>query len=137
MKRALLLLVLLGCSGGAAPPVGGFPAEPLLATSSDSGGLKIELRTSPQPPARGSSEAELTVTRTNDGATADGLDVAVEPWMPAMGHGSSVVPTVTPEGGGKYHVTGVYLFMPGTWELRITFTSGASRDHAAPSFDVP
>ena len=55
--------------------------------------------------------------------------------MPAMNHGSST-PIVTAEGGGRYMATDVYFFMPGTWELRTTFT-GATTDHAAPSITVP
>jgi len=70
------------------------------------------------------------------GASIDGLSIDVTPWMPAMGHGASVQPTVTPQGEGKYLVDNVYLFMPGVWELRSVF-AGSSTDRAAPSFQVP
>jgi hypothetical protein len=107
-----------------------------MTATSDSGALRIDVRTSPQPPGRGSDDVEFTITNASDGKPRDDLSVAVTPWMPAMNHGSSAIPTVTAEGGGRYLVTGVYLFMPGRWELRTSF-SGPTNDHAAPAFDIP
>jgi hypothetical protein len=130
----LLAAATAACSGGAAPSAG-FPADPYTTATSDSGALVVEVRTSPQPPARGSNEVELMVTRAADGSPATGLDVAVQPWMPSMNHGSAD-PTVAEEGGGRYLVTGVYLYMPGTWELRASF-SGPVSDHATPTLSVP
>ncbi len=66
---------------------------------------------------------------------ATNLAIAVKPWMPAMNHGSSATPTITPEGHGKYLVSEVYLFMPGRWEMRTSFSGGVT-DHAAPAFDI-
>jgi hypothetical protein len=122
------------CSGGAAPAAG-FPAEPYTTTTSDSGALVVDVRTSPQPPARGSNSVELTVKQASDGTPVDGLSVAIQVWMPAMNHGSAD-PTIAPDGSGKYLVTNVYLYMPGTWQLRTTLT-GTTTDHATPSLDVP
>jgi hypothetical protein len=140
--RALLAVgaaVLLGCSAPAdasGPGAGEFPADPLATLASASGALSLAVRTSPsQPPTRGTSAVELTVTDAK-GAALAGLDVAVEPWMPAMGHGASVVPTVSEEGGGRYVAREVDLFMPGRWELRTTF-SGSVSDHATVVFDIP
>ena len=101
---------------------------------SDSSALAIDVRTSPQPPSRGTNEVELTITRASDGAPVDGLTLDVEPWMSSMEHGTST-PTVTPEGGGVYLVTEVYLYMPGLWTLRTTI-SGAMTDHAAPQLTI-
>jgi hypothetical protein len=56
--------------------------------------------------------------------------------MPAMGHGTSVTPTVSAEGGGDYRIDDVDFFMPGLWELRTQMT-GAREDEVAPSFQVP
>jgi hypothetical protein len=132
--RVLLAGATAACSGGAATPAG-FPADPYTTTTSDSGTLVVDVRTSPQPPARGTNSVELTVTHASDGTPATGLGVGVQPWMPAMNHGSSN-PTITEEGQGRYLVTEVYLYMPGTWELRTTF-SGPISDHAAPALSVP
>jgi hypothetical protein len=133
---ALLSVGALSCSS-AAPSAGPatFSSDAYAMATSDSGALHVEVRTSPQPPVRGTNEAELTVTGADDGRPRDGLDVQVTTWMPAMNHGSSA-PTVTAEGGGKYLVQGVYLYMPGTWELRMTF-AGAITDHATASLSVP
>jgi hypothetical protein len=131
---AVLALACAACSAGA-PPAGGFPVEPYTTTTSDSGALGVEVRTSPQPPSRGTNSVELTVTRGSDGSPVPGLSLGVRTWMPAMNHGSSE-PTVTEEGEGKYLVTEVYLYMPGTWELQTTF-SGPVSDHATASLPVP
>jgi YtkA-like len=122
------LLLAAGCSGASAPA----PALPLSVTS-DSGSLLVEL-TATSEPTVGTNTIEMTVTGASDGQPRDGVSIAVVPWMPAMGHGTASA-TVTAEGGGKYRLTEVYLFMPGTWELEISF-SGAVSDHADPTFQV-
>jgi hypothetical protein len=124
------------CSGGTSPAgSGSFPADPYTTMTSDSGALVVDVRTSPQPPSRGTIEVQLTVTKAGDGTPVDGLSLAVEPWMPAMGHGTST-PTVAPQGGGVYLVTEVYLYMPGVWELRTTL-AGATTDHATAQLTIP
>jgi hypothetical protein len=118
------------------PGASSFPAAPFMTTQSDSGSLTIELRTAPeQPPARGIARVELVVTDAQ-GERQDGLDVASTLWMPAMGHGSSVQPTVSAQGKGTYVLDSVYLYMPGLWELRTAF-SGSVVDQATPQFEVP
>jgi hypothetical protein len=113
-----------------------FPADAYFTMTSQSGALNVEVRTSPQPPERGTNAIELTVTDASDGKPHDGLTVAVKPWMPAMNHGSSAIPVVTAAGNGKYVVTEVYLFMPGHWELQTSFT-GAVTDYVVPAVDIP
>ena len=124
------------CAGsGDAPAPAAFPAAALASLKSDSGALSIEVRTSPsQPPTRGAASVEYIV-RDVDGAPVDGLSLVVVPWMPAHGHGASVRATVAAQGGGRYLITGVSLFMAGHWELRSDF-SGPRSDHVAPSFEV-
>jgi hypothetical protein len=130
----LAVLALCSCSGGApASTAGCYSGSPTTTATSDSGSLSIQVFTCPDPPSRGTNDVELRVQR--DGTPVDGLTLDVSPFMPAMGHGTST-PTVTAEGGGKYLVSEVYLYMPGVWELRTTF-SGAVNDHVAPSLSVP
>jgi hypothetical protein len=129
----LLCVGLAACSSGA-PPAAGFPADALTTTTSDSGSLRVEVRSSPQPPVRGTDSLELTVTGASDGAARDGLKITVTPSMPAMGHGSADA-TVTPQGKGKYLVTDVYMYMAGTWVLKTTF-SGPVSDHVELSFSI-
>ncbi len=131
---ALLVWASAACSSASPPPTGTFPVDAYTTAPSNSGALVIDVRTSPQPPSRGTNDVQLTVTRASDGTPVDGLSLDVEPLMPAMGHGTSKT-TVTPEGGGVYLVTEVYLYMPGVWELR-TGISGAATDHANPQLTV-
>jgi hypothetical protein len=53
-----------------------------------------------------------------------------------MGHGASIVPSITDEGSGRYVASDVDFFMPGTWELRTTL-AGALQDSATPTFQIP
>jgi hypothetical protein len=125
-----------GCSSSGPAEATGFGRAPLMTVNSQSRQLSIDVRTSPQPPARGTNDIELTIAGTPDGGLLDGLTLGVKPWMPAMGHGTSIVPTVTPELNGKYLISGVDLFMPGLWQLRLTI-AGSSEDYAAPAFEIP
>jgi len=130
-----------GCAGAgsaAGPPdAAAFPPEPYTTVTSASGALRVDVRTSPQPPSRGTNAAELTVTSTADGGAVDGLTVRLVPWMPSMNHGSSTTPTVTAAGDGRYLAAPLsFDGMPGHWELRTTF-SGPIDDHATPAFDIP
>lgn len=135
-----VLLALAGCSSSGAlssPDAATLPAEPLRAISTDSGKLRIEIRTGPeQPPTRGNQTVEFVVVDAMTGTPAAGLTLDVVPWMPVMGHGTSLTPSVSETSPGTYVLTNVGLFMPGTWELR-TNIAGAATDHTAPSFEIP
>lgn len=125
-------LVLAGCGDGAAQNVG-FGTSPL--TTTDGQAVHAALFTSPQPPERGLNEAKLTLTGAA-GQPLDGLMLTVTPWMPQHGHGTSVSPTVTPNGNGTWTVSNLYLAMPGQWQLRVD-VSGAVNDELVASFDIP
>jgi hypothetical protein len=85
----------------------------------------------PGPPEKGTNSMTFAVT-DGSGAPVDGATVTVTPFMPDHGHGSAVVPTVTPSGGGKYAVTNIYLAMAGLWRLTVTVqpNGGAPQDAA-------
>ena len=139
MKRLVLCaalgLVGAGCSSDPAGESTTFPEAALAKLTTDGGAFDLEIRTAPeQPPSRGVVSVEYRVTQ--HGSPRDGLDLSVVPWMPAMGHGASTAPTVSAEGDGRYVISDVELFMPGTWELRTQIT-GTTDDSAAPSFDIP
>jgi len=101
----------------------------------DHGLLHLDVLPTPDPPIRGDDVVVVAVTDAN-GAPVDGLALDAQPWMPSHGHGTSVMPTVTPQGGGRYRIDHVYLYMAGTWELRLSF-SGTESDTATPAFDIP
>jgi hypothetical protein len=142
VRRAGLLagaLLAVGCGGSPAGDPSsegtGFSGTPLLQIAGTADHVRVAVRTSPSPPTRGVAAVELTVTDA-DGALLDGLAVSVTPWMPDMGHGSSVAPTVRAAGDGVYLVENLYFFMPGRWQLR-THLQGAAADDAAPEFQIP
>ena len=134
-----LSMLALGCSSETSSTASGgaettFPAEP-LATVTTEQDMSIEVRTAPeQPPTRGLVDVELVVTDA-DGKPVDGLDLAVQPWMPQMGHGASTKPTIEAMGGGRYVVSKVAFFMPGLWELR-TSIAGTTNDRATVNFQI-
>jgi hypothetical protein len=134
----LALLAVATWSGCSSPPgaSGEFAGAPLASVTSQTGALTVEAYTSPgQPPPRGMVKVKLVVRDAASHAPVDGLDFAVEPLMPSMGHGTSVVPRTTPEGGGAYLVEDVKLYMVGRWDLHLTIT-GAVNDGAIVSVDV-
>jgi hypothetical protein len=134
-----LAIVVGGCGSSGAEPTDGvvtFPRDPLTQVTSESGNARIEVRVAPQqPPIRGVNTVELTVLDTT-GHPLTGLNVGVTPWMSAHGHGASTRPEVKEAGAGKYVATGVYLYMPGRWDLRITL-AGETTDRATATLDVP
>jgi len=124
------------CGSEVSPETSAFPEAALATLSSDEGKLVIEVRTAPdQPPGRGVDGVELFV-KSAEGVPLEGLAITSLPWMPSMGHGTSVLPTITERGQGRYVLGNVYLYMPGRWELRTSF-SGSVTDGAAPAFEVP
>lgn len=137
-----LALAATACSGTSATAGagdGGLDGAPLggdpYATATSAGGLHVDARTDPQPPPRGTFDVELRVADPS-GAPVDGLSLDVVPWMPAMGHGSSIVPNVTAQGGGRYTIGNVSMVMPGDWELRTNIT-GRLTDHVAITITIP
>jgi hypothetical protein len=70
-----------------------------------------------------------------DGKPVDGLDLAVRPWMPDMGHGASTKPSIEAKGDGHYVVSHVACVMPGRWELR-TSIAGAVNDSATVALQI-
>lgn len=130
-----IIFLAFAAACGSAPPAAApsFPDEALVEVAGSAGQLSVEVRSSPQPPVRGRAIFQLKVTGLHGGV--EGLNIAVQPWMPLMGHGTSVKPVVKEMGNGVYEVSDVYLFMAGLWELRTEF-EGEAVDHVAPQFEI-
>jgi hypothetical protein len=137
-----------GCSSSA--PVSSAPENfagpPLASMPSRAGEYEVAIRTSPAVPSQGEQSVEYTITDSASGQPASGLSLAVVPWMPAMGHGTSVVPAVAETSQGVYVATPVDWFMPGQWVLRTTITAadagldgdgGVAGDYVEPSCEIP
>ena len=137
VPSCLLLLVgsLVACGGSGGDGAGG---SDLVATSS-SGALRATLRPSSEPPSLGNQTVALDLVYVDGGAPATGLALTVVPWMPAMQHGTSIVPSVSETAPGTYSVADAYLFMPGVWEMRTSIAASANgtADKVAPSVYVP
>lgn len=133
-RIALLALNLLAsCGGGADAPPQGTGATELL---SESGALRVTLRASPGGvPVRGNNQIDLDISRVDAGEPARGLFLSMVPFMPAMGHGSSVVPRCLERQDGHYRCDDVVLAMSGLWELRTTL-EGTDSDGVVFRFDV-
>jgi hypothetical protein len=138
-RPALLSAWLLtaACGGSATQTVTHFPTDPALTVASANGLWSMELRTGPtQPPGRDVVTVQYKV-KDAQGAAVDGLALQITPWMPAMGHGTSVTPTVDDQGEGIYEVSNVYFYMPGEWDLRTQLSQNSTVDDATPSFEIP
>ncbi|HEY0839302.1 MAG TPA: hypothetical protein VGD74_03880, partial [Vulgatibacter sp.] len=100
------LLLAFACSAGDDPIEQDFSGPPLASVTSDGGRLLLEVRTSPQPPAKGPVDVELRVTDAEGGGPVDELSIVVTPWMGAHGHGSNEVEAAA-RGEGRYVAAGV------------------------------
>jgi hypothetical protein len=70
-----------------------------------------------------------------DGQPQTNAMIEVTPFMPRHGHGTSVVPVVTPT-GDAFTIAPLYFFMPGLWQVTIKATVGAVTDKAVFTFCI-
>lgn len=129
------------CSGGGDDAEPGssknsaFSAEPGAVASSTRHGLEVALYTLPKDTlVRGNNRVLLEVVGAHDATTAE-LDIELETYMPAMGHGASQQPELVEVSANRYTFDKVVLNMPGLWELHVHL-SGDVRDELVFEFDV-
>ncbi|TSC25240.1 FixH family protein [Corallococcus sp. Z5C101001] len=135
MKALVMWLHLLGAAPLAVPDAGSdagvVRAETAVGSAvSASGRLRVEVRSAAVPLRRGVQVLRVQVTDAASGKPVPDVVLAVQPWMPSMGHGIEEVPRVIAREPGTFDVTELDLFMPGVWELRFTL-KGAVEDTAA------
>jgi hypothetical protein len=133
LVRLSFALIFVSLGACASDP-GNRPSE-RQTIMSDHGLLRIDVVPTPDPPIRGDDSIDVLITDAT-GAPVENLQLAAQPWMPSHSHGTSVMPTITAQGGGHYRIDHVYFYMAGTWELRLTF-SGMESDTATPAFSIP
>jgi hypothetical protein len=93
----------------------------LSATATSGSKLSI-LTADPAPPVTGENTWTIKLTDAT-GAPMSGATIALKPYMPDHGHGSSIVPQVSAmPADGTYQVKLIDLFMPGIWENTFTIT---------------
>jgi YtkA-like len=107
---------------------------PNLTAKSQSGALTyILLSSDPAPPAAENNTWSMKIT--NDAGVAQpNVTATVVPFMPDMGHGTSIVPSMTSNGDGTYSVTPLYLFMAGIWSITFTTTPASGPTDSAAFF---
>ena len=81
---------------------------------------------SPAPPATNENTWTVQVLDASN-QPVSGATVALQPFMPTMGHGSSQTPQVAAS-GNSYTISNIDLFMPGLWSMTLTATSGNQSD---------
>src|SRR4051812_41903207 len=97
MLAVALAAVLTAC-GGSDAGAGTIAAEPAATVTSDDGVYRVSVHSAPDAvPTRGVNTLQMVVTRVADGTAVKDLELDVVPWMPAMGHGASVKPSVHAE----------------------------------------
>jgi hypothetical protein len=133
VKVAVLLALAAGCTsvGTASDDAPLVQVDSVVSTSGD---IAVAMLAHGTAPARGMHDMQLVLTHVSDGSPVDGLSLEVVPWMPAMGHGTSLTPTVTALGDGVYEIDDLDLYMAGQWELRASF--GTPADKAAPALQI-
>ncbi len=67
----------------------------------------------------------IAIADATTGAPVQGATVAVLPWMPDHGHGTSVKAVVTESATtpGQYAMEPLYFFMAGYWQVTLTITA--------------
>jgi hypothetical protein len=130
---AVAVAVGVGC-GTTSGNIDSAPLVQVDEVTSSSGDVDVAMLAHGMSPDRGVHVMELIFTQVADGTPVDGLTLDIVPWMPAMGHGTSLTPEVTALGSGVYEVEDLDLFMAGTWQLRTTF--GTPADAAAPALQI-
>jgi len=111
--------IVSGCGQDADDKDIEFPDASLVQTTSESGNLLLDLRSSPQPPEQGTNHFQAFIVHAQGYRPATGLDLEVEAWMPAHDHGSPSEPVVEELGQGRYLIRDVAFHMAGEWELVI------------------
>lgn len=135
VRLLCLGIVLAACGDDPAPPsalpCGGATVDTFaagLTKSSEGGAFEVTLLdASRRPPDRGDNTFTLRVERLPGREPVAPEAIALRPWMPRHGHGSTpAVFTATSSPGGAA-VGPVDLFMPGLWELRFSIEPDPER----------
>lgn len=125
------MATLLGC--GDSDVVDNW--DPRALYLSDDSQYQVSAVRNPSPPQTGTNALELTVVDITE-QPATGLSIRIEPWMPAHGHGTTVL-DAKEVGPGQYVTEKLYFNMPGRWEIRLRIEGpGVEADRVVLDFDV-
>jgi hypothetical protein len=121
--------------------VASAPARPGFITSfgyraSHNGRYHAEV-VSASPLTVGESQRWTVRLTRHDHRRLAGAHVTTTVWMPETGAQSTVQPTVSYVGGGRYAIDGVNLSRPGWWNVALVITGRAGTDSVAFNAVVP
>jgi hypothetical protein len=123
-------LLQLACGSGTDPE-----PQDLSGVTSVAGAFLASFTPEPGLPVTGDNALGIEL-RDAKGSPVEHATIAIEPWMPAHGHGSHVQPKLSELGGGAYRAEDIYFTMPGAWELTLDVIDGSQRDTFVLSYDV-
>jgi hypothetical protein len=75
----------------------------------------------------------MRITNTA-GVNQANVAATVLPFMPDMGHGTSITPSMTANADGTYTVQPLYLFMAGVWSVTFTTVPASGPSDSAVFF---
>lgn len=127
------IALLLGGCGGDDDPDPPITAEPGLMVGQSLSGAALTVKVIsavPDPPIRSDVNAWQLELTDGDGEPVAGCAVAVDPTMPAHGHGTTPTPTITEVEGavGVYEARPLNLFMPGEWAIEVQIDCAGLED---------
>jgi hypothetical protein len=129
--RGLGWWALAGCATGCTAET--IPLDPASVTTRD-GIYRLHLALEPSPPAAGVA-VSLSLEVQAGGASVEGAQLDIEPWMPAHDHGLTGTLVTTERGDGGYLAEWIFP-MAGYWEVRINIDGDAGEDDATVAYEV-
>ncbi len=110
-----------------------------LTKIGDMGAVKVRLmEATPAPPERGMNAWKFQILdKDSDQPVSAATITAVEPFMPAHGHGSNTAPAIGTTGAnGEISVDDIDFMMPGVWTVTVDVDNGGTPDSATFAFCI-
>ena len=108
-----------------------------LAKPGASGAFTFVLASAmPAPPSLYSNTWNVSVVDGSGQPVQNASVTTIKLYMPQMRHGSSVRPTITPNGNGTFTIASLYFQMAGLWQITITAQANSVTDSAMFTFCV-
>jgi hypothetical protein len=108
-----------------------------LAKPGGSGAFTFVLASAmPAPPSLYSNTWNVSVVDGSGQPVQNASVTTIKLYMPQMRHGSSVRPTITPNGNGTFTIAPLYFQMAGLWQITITAQANSMTDSAMFTFCV-
>ena len=110
-----------------------------LTKIGDQGVVRVRImEATPAPPGRGINAWQFQILEMDSDQLVSGATVtAVEPFMPAHGHGTNTDPIIdNSSANGEVPVDDIDLRMPGVWTVTVDVDNGGTPDSATFAFCI-